>query len=108
MADVRSRRVIHARFWLPIYSHGGRVLACFDPLLGLIDFLRGLIWCPNQTFVVALTDLREHPPTITARYVALIGDENAGCAPAFLQQERDRACKSVAVSNRQNHLKIGS
>jgi len=39
--------------------------------------------------------------------VAFIGDENVGCGPAFLQQEWDRACKSVAVSNRQNHLEIG-
>jgi len=35
---------------------------------------------------------------ITARYVAFIGDENASCAPAFLQ-DRSSACRSVAVSH---------
>jgi hypothetical protein len=56
---------------------------------------------------MALTDFRAHRRTITDRYVAFIGDENADSAPAFLQQERHSACKSVAVSNRQNHFKIG-
>ena len=28
---------------------------------------RTLRFCPNQTFVRALTDFRVHPPTITAR-----------------------------------------
>jgi hypothetical protein len=77
------------------------------PISVAIDPERTLRFCPNQTFVRALTDFRVHPSTITARYVAFIGDENADCAFAFLQQERHRACKSVAVSNRQNHLKIG-
>jgi hypothetical protein len=54
---------------------------------------RTLRFCPNQTFVMAATDFRAHSPTITARYVAFIGDEIAGRAPVLLQQERERMQK---------------
>ena len=35
---------------------------------------------------MALPELRAHPPTITARCVAFIGDETADCAPVLLQK----------------------
>src|SRR4051812_27976789 len=39
---------------------------------------RPSVFSSIKTFVMARTDFRAHPPTVTARYVAFIGDENAG------------------------------
>jgi hypothetical protein len=41
---------------------------------------------PNEILVFALAHgiIRAHNSTITARFLAFIGDENARCAPAFL------------------------